>query len=776
MDHSTHNKLVSFIWSIADDCLRDVFVRGKYRDVILPMFVLRRLDCLLELTKDAVMEEVRFQREEVGLTVLDPDGLRDASGYVFYNVSDWTLKKLVSTAVNNRQILEANFKVYLDGFSDDVKEIIEKFDLRNQIRKMSQSDVLLDVLEKFTSPLINLSPEEVIDPDGRKLAGLSNLGMGYVFEELIRRFNEDNNEEAGEHFTPREVIQLMTHLLFIPVKDGLPPTMLIYDGACGSGGMLTESKNFIQDHEGAIASRATVTLYGKEVNGETYAICKSDMMIKGDNPQNIRFGSTLATDEFAGTKFDFMLENPPYGKSWKTEQKLIMDGKDVLDPRFQIQLRDYWGELQTESAIPRSSDGQLLFLMDMVSKMKPLEMSPFGSRIASVHNGSALFTGDAGSGESNIRRYIIENDWLEAIIQLPQNMFYNTGISTYIWVLSNNKAAHRKGKVQLIDGSELYRKLRKNLGAKNCEFAPEHIEQITNLYLDMKHEGISKVFDNRDFGFYKVTVERPLRLVAQFTPERIASLRFMTGLQEPMTWAYEQWGDRLYTDLKNYEKDIKAYLEKEEISITPKNLKVLLDPKKWQAQRNLIDVAEQLASAIGDKVWMDFNVFSTVVEDAIKDLKLKLSDAEQKQILSAMSCQDEMAAKVVKKVHKLKGDKLAQLLDYLGTTEDHLADFGYFSTGQAGSWIEYETDSDLRDTENIPLTETIHGYFLREVKPHVEDAWLDLSKTSIGYEISFNKYFYKHQPLRSLSEVTAEILQLEAETEGLLKNLVSFTA
>lgn len=430
MDHSTHNKLVSFIWSIADDCLRDVFVRGKYRDVILPMFVLRRLDCLLEITKEQVLEEVRFQREEVGLTVLDPEGLRDASGYVFYNVSDWTLKKLVSTAVNNRQILEANFKVYLDGFSDDVKEIIEKFDLRNQIRKMSQSDVLLDVLEKFTSPLINLSPEEVIDPDGRKLAGLSNLGMGYVFEELIRRFNEDNNEEAGEHFTPREVIQLMTHLLFIPVKDNLPPTMLIYDGACGSGGMLTESKNFIQDPEGAIASNAAVTLYGKEVNGETYAICKSDMMIKGDNPQNIRFGSTLATDEFAGTKFDFMLENPPYGKSWKTEQKLIMDGKDVLDPRFQIQLRDYWGELQTESAIPRSSDGQLLFLMDMVSKMKPLEMSPFGSRIASVHNGSALFTGDAGSGESNIRRYIIENDWLEAIIQLPQNMFYNTGIST----------------------------------------------------------------------------------------------------------------------------------------------------------------------------------------------------------------------------------------------------------------------------------------------------------------------------------------------------------
>jgi len=774
MDHSTHNKLVSFIWSIADDCLRDVFVRGKYRDVILPMFVLRRLDCLLEATKDAIMEEVKFQQEEVGLDELEADGLQEVSGYVFYNVSVWTLKKLVNTAVNNRQILEANFKAYLDGFSDDVKEIIEKFDLRNQIRKMSQADVLLDVLEKFTSPLINLSPEEITDPDGRKLPGLTNLGMGYVFEELIRRFNEDNNEEAGEHFTPREVIQLMTHLLFIPVKDNLPPTMLIYDGACGSGGMLTESKNFIQDPEGAIASNASITLYGKEVNGETYAICKSDMMIKGDNPQNIRFGSTLATDEFAGLKFDFMLENPPYGKSWKTEQKLIMDGKDVLDPRFQVQLRDYWGELQTENAIPRSSDGQLLFLMDMVSKMKPLEMSPAGSRIASVHNGSALFTGDAGSGESNIRRYIIENDWLEAIIQLPQNMFYNTGISTYIWVLSNHKAADRKGKVQLIDGSDLYRKLRKNLGAKNCEFAPEHIKQITNLYLEMQDEGISKVFDNRDFGFYKVTVERPLRLAAQFTPERVMSLRFISGLQEPMTWAYEQWGDRLYSDLKNYEKEIKAYLEKEEISITPKNLKVLLDPKKWQAQRDLMDIAEKLAIAIGDEVWQDFNLFSTAVEDAFKDLKLKLSAAEQKQILSAMSWQDETAAKVVKKLHKLKGDKLTQLLNDLGTTEDNLADFGYFPTEQAGIWIEYETDSDLRDTENIPLNDRIHSYFLREVKPHVADAWLDLAKTTIGYEISFNKYFYKHQPLRSLSEVTAEILQLEAETEGLLKNLVNW--
>ncbi|MCT7985970.1 N-6 DNA methylase [Laspinema sp. A4] len=775
MDHSTHNKLVSFIWSIADDCLRDVFVRGKYRDVILPMFVLRRLDCLLESTKAAVLEEVRSQREEFGLTVLESGGLQDASGCVFYNVSDWTLKKLVSTAANNRQILEANLKAYLDGFSSDVKEIIEKFDLRNQIRKMSQSDVLLDVLEKFTSPFINLSPEEAIDPDGRKLPGLTNLGMGYVFEELIRRFNEENNEEAGEHFTPREVIGLMVHLLFIPVKDKLPPTILVYDGACGSGGMLTESQNFIQDTEGEIASKAAVTLFGKEVNPETYAICKSDMMIKGNSPENIKFGSTLATDEFAGIKFDFMLENPPYGKSWKTEQKLIMDGKEVLDPRFQVELRDFAGEVKTENAVPRSSDGQLLFLMDMVSKMKPLEMSPWGSRIASVHNGSALFTGDAGSGESNIRRYIIENDYLEAIIQLPQNLFYNTGISTYIWVLSNHKAPERKGKVQLIDGSELYRKLRKNLGAKNCELAPEHIEQITELYLSMKDEGISKVFNNQDFGFYKVTVERPLRLAAQFTSERIASLRFIGPIAEPMRWVYEQWGDEVYSNLKEHEKEIKAYIEKEEITLSPKNLKSLLSTQAWLEQRDLMEIAEKLAYTVGDELWRDFNQFSTAVDDAIADLKLKLSATEKKQIVSAMSWAEDSAARVVKKYHKLKGEKLAALLAQLNTTEANLADFGYFPTEKAGVWVEYETDSNLRDTENIPLNEDIHSYFLQEVRPHVEDAWLDLSKTAIGYELSFNKYFYKHQPLRSLEEVTAEILNLEAETEGLLKNLVTFS-
>ena len=447
MNQTVHNKLVSFIWSIADDCLRDVYVRGKYRDVILPMLVVRRLDALLEPTKEDVLEELRFQTDDLGVTdITDMDmGFRDASGYVFYNTSKWTLQKLYNTATNSSQMLEANFTEYLNGFSKNVQEIIEKFELKSKIAHMAKKDVLLDVLEKFTSSYINLTDKEALDPDGKKLSPLTNLGMGYVFEELIRKFNEDNNEEAGEHFTPREVIDLMTHIVFDPIKDKLPSVMTIYDPACGSGGMLTESQNFITDVDGEIKATGDVYLYGKEINDETYAICKSDMMIKGNNPENIKNGSTLEVDQFAQDKFDFMLSNPPYGKSWASDLKYIKDGKEIIDPRFIVRLKDYWGVEAEADATPRSSDGQLLFLMEMVNKMKPTSSSAIGSRIASVHNGSSLFTGDAGGGESNIRRYLIENDLLDCIIQLPNNLFYNTGITTYIWLLSNNKAENTNG-------------------------------------------------------------------------------------------------------------------------------------------------------------------------------------------------------------------------------------------------------------------------------------------------------------------------------------------
>jgi type I restriction enzyme M protein len=777
MSPTSHNKLISFIWSIADDCLRDVYVRGKYRDVILPMVVLRRLDTLLEPTKDKVMEEVAFQRDEAGFTDWDERGLTEVTGYVFFNTSEWTLQRLHNTATNNQQLLLANFEDYLNGFSPNVKEIIEKFKLRSQIRHMASKDVLLDVLEKFTSPNINLTPFEKTDPDGRKLPALSNLGMGYVFEELIRKFNEENNEEAGEHFTPREVIDLMTHIIFDPVKDNLPPVMTIYDPACGSGGMLTESQNFIKDEEGGIRATGDVYLYGKEINDETYAICKSDMMIKGNNPENIRVGSTLSTDEFAGTTFDFMLSNPPYGKSWASEQKYIKDGKEIIDGRFQIRLKNYWGVEEAADATPRSSDGQLLFLMEMVNKMKPATQSPLGTRIASVHNGSSLFTGDAGGGESNIRRYIIENDWLDAIVQLPNNLFYNTGITTYIWILTNNKAAKRKGKVQLIDAGQAYRKLRKNLGNKNCEFSPEHITDIVNVYNRMavnKEADIeSKLFDNSDFGYHKVTIERPKRLKAQFSAERIETMRFDKAIQEPMEYAYATFGQSVYADIRKHEKELLDWCEKNDINLTAANKKKLVDQETWNRGARLINVASESERLFfGDKIYNDYNLFEKEVTDIFKGIKT-MTTADAKAILNAVSWYDAEAEKVIKKVEKLSGDKLTRLCDHLGCEADDLADYGYYATGRNNEYIIYETESDLRDTENVPLMENIHDYFKREVTPHVEEAWINLDATKIGYEISFNKYFYKHKPLRSIEEVTADILKLEKESDGLIHEILN---
>ena len=785
MDHSVHNKLVSFIWSIADDCLRDVYVRGKYRDVILPMVVLRRLDTLLEPTKEAVLAEVKFQVEEMKATELDDEPLKQASGYVFYNTSKWTLTKLKSDVTNNRQIMISNFEEYLNGFSDNVKEIIERFELKSKIHHMASKDVLMDVVEKFTSSYINLTPNSVLDPDGYTLPALSNLGMGYVFEELIRKFNEENNEEAGEHFTPREVIELMTHLVFDPIKDSLPLTITVYDPACGSGGMLTESQNFIEEKYPA-ANRG-IHLYGKEINDETYAICKSDMMIKGNNPENIKVGSTLSTDEFAANRFDFMLSNPPYGKSWASEQKNIKEGSDVIDPRFKVELNDYWGNRAVVDATPRSSDGQLLFLMEMVNKMKSTDVSPLGSRVASVHNGSSLFTGDAGSGESNIRRFIIENDMLDVIVQLPNNLFYNTGITTYIWVLNNNKSQERKGKVQLIDASLLYRKLRKNLGNKNCELDPEtHIKEIMQVYMDcasierqldekQNPVGIaSQVFENADFGYYKVNIERPDRRKAKFTAEAIAPLRFDKALLEVMEYVYAEYGEQVYTKdfLKNQSKSIVAWCDGQDISLNTKAKTKLLDTKYWQKLKDVLKTAQLLMSMLGQEEFSNFNQFKDTVDSILKNHKIKLSASEKNTILNAVSWYDETADKVVKKVVKLNGDKLTELLTNLNCTQEQLPDFGYYPTGKAGEFTTYETATDLRDAETVPLKDTIHDYFLKEVKPHVEEAWINLESTKIGYEISFNKYFYRHKPLRALEEVANDIIGLEQKAEGLIAQIL----
>ena len=488
MNQAQHNTIVNFIWSIADDVLRDVYTRGKYRDIILPFTVLRRLDAILEPTKEAVLQ----MHEKLNTMKIDNQApqLRKVSGYVFYNTSKYTFKKLLNEPGNIRQ----NLETYLDGFSSDVQDIISKFKLRNQLETMEEGNITFPLIEKFCTSTINLSPKPVVDKDGNVvMEGLTNLGMGYVFEELIRKFNEENNEEAGEHFTPREIIKLMTHLIFDPIKGKIKDgTYLIYDPACGSGGMLTEAEHFALE----INPKATFHLYGQEVNPETFAICKADMLIKEEDPDKIAFGSTLSNDGFSNLQFDFMLSNPPYGKTWKIDQPAIVDKKEIIDHRFKI-------------GVPRVNDGQLLFLMNMVSKMK--KDSELGSRFATIHNGSALFTGDAGQGESEIRKYLFENDLLEAIIALPNDLFYNTGIPTYIFILTNKKDKKRKGKLQLINvtADHFNSKMRKPLGKKRVQFDANHINTITKLFLDFEPNQYSIILDNTDFGFHQITVHQP---------------------------------------------------------------------------------------------------------------------------------------------------------------------------------------------------------------------------------------------------------------------------
>ena len=496
----------SFIWGIADDVLRDHYVRGKYRDVILPMTVIRRLDAVLEPTKEAVLR-MKAQLDAAGITNQD-QALRQASGEAFYNTSPFRLRDLRS--IGRQQQLRANFEAYLDGFSPNVQEILEKFRFRNEVPRLVDDDILGFLIAKFLDSSVNLSPRPVLNADGSlRMPGLDNHSMGTVFEELIRRFSEENNEEAGEHFTPRDVVQLMAHLIFKPIADRVQSgTYLVYDGACGTGGMLTVAEETLDQLARDQGKQVSIHLYGQEINPETYAISKADLILKGEGVEadNIQYGSTLSADAFPAREFDFMLSNPPYGKSWKSDLERMGGKSGITDPRFLV---EHDGDPDL-SLVTRSSDGQMVFLANMVGKMK--QDSALGSRIAEVHNGSSLFTGDAGQGESNIRRWIIENDWLEAIIALPLNIFYNTGIATYIWLLSNRKSAQRQGYVQLIDAGHWFRPLRKNLGNKNCELAPADIERICDAFLAFEETPQSKIFPNAAFGYHKLTVERPLRL------------------------------------------------------------------------------------------------------------------------------------------------------------------------------------------------------------------------------------------------------------------------
>lgn len=508
MDNQVHNQIVSFIWSIADDCLRDVYVRGKYRDVILPMTVIRRLDALLEDSKEAVLD-MKKKLDAAGIDNQWP-ALCNVAGQAFCNASPFRLRDLTSRA--KKQTLKTDFEAYLDGFSPNVQEILEKFKFRNQIDTMIEADILGAVIEKFISSDINLSPNPVYKDEEKtilKHPGLDNHGMGTIFEELIRKFNEENNEEAGEHWTPRDVVELMADLIFMPIADQIKDaTYSCYDGACGTGGMLTVAQDRLTTLAARRGKNVSIHLFGQEINPETYAICKADMLLKGDGDQaeHISYGSTLSLDGNATRQFDFMLSNPPYGKSWKTDAEKMGGKKEILDTRFNAYLEG--GEQLT--MLPRTSDGQLLFLLNNVSKMKT--DTPLGSRIAEVHNGSSIFTGDAGSGESNARRYMIENDLVEAIIAVPENMFYNTGIGTFVWVLSNKKEDRRKGKIQLIDATAMKSALRKNMGKKNCEFTEEIRKEIVRIFLAMEESEVSMILNNEDFGYWSVTVERPLRL------------------------------------------------------------------------------------------------------------------------------------------------------------------------------------------------------------------------------------------------------------------------
>ena len=769
MDSNLHSIIVGFIWGIADDVLRDVYVRGKYRDVVLPMTVLRRLDAVLEPTKKAVME-MKASLDKGGVTNQDA-ALRHAAGQAFYNTSPYTLRDLRARA--NQQQLRADFEAYLDGFSPNVQQILDNFEFRHQIPRLSKADALGTLIEKFLDASINLSPDPVRNGDGSiKLMGLDNHSMGTIFEELVRRFNEENNEEAGEHWTPRDAVKLMANLIFLPIADQIESgTYLLYDGACGTGGMLTVAEETLQALAEKHGKEVSTHLYGQEINAETYAICKADLLLKGEGEaaDNIIGGpeySTLANDAFRSRTFDFMLSNPPYGKSWKNDLERMGGKTGMKDSRFLI---EHAGDPEY-SLVTRSNDGQMLFLANMLCKMK--ENTPLGSRIAEVHNGSSLFTGDAGQGESNIRRWIIENDWLEAIVALPLNMFYNTGIATYIWVLTNCKPAHRQGKMQLIDATGWHVPLRKNLGKKNCELSEENIKQICDAFLAFEETGQSKIFPNEEFGYWKVTVERPLRLSSRLTRQAVESLKFASGDEEVRRELYDKLGEDLFENFAGIRKSLARMLDEwgqdegdEEAgkAIAENRKKKLVDGKSWARDARLHRIAAALRQEIGEEVFRDHNVFQDEVDRRLKKMGEKLSATERKVLLRAVSWNDEEAAPVVKKAHK-PGAVAADPLR------------GRFEAKANGkkAVVEYEPDPELRDTEQVPLLEEggIEAFLKREVLPYVPDAWIVESSIKVGYEISFTRYFYKPEKLRTLEEIRADILAMEKETEGLLGEIL----
>ena len=685
---NSHGERVNFIWSIAD-LLRDTFKRSKYQDIILPLTVLRRIDCVLAPTKQQVLARAADLRGR--LENLDPQ-LQRTSGFAFYNTSQYDFERLLDDPPN----IAANLRHYISGFSDNMREVLEKFDFDNTIAKLDEAGLLFLVTERFKN--VDLHPETI-----------SNHDMGYIFEELIRKFNEALNENPGEHFTPREVIRLMVNLLLAPDQGPLADpyaARTVYDPCCGSGGMLTIAKDRILE----INPRAHIFLYGQEINPETFALCKSDLYMKsadGHDAENIKFGSTLSRDQHADKHFDYLLTNPPYGKEWKLDQEAVRDEAE----------RGYAGRFG--AGLPRISDGQILFLQHLVAHMKPADQG--GSRVAIIMNGSPLFTGDAGSGESEIRRWILENDWLEAIIALPEQLFYNTGIATYIWVLSNNKRPDRRHKVQLIDATSKWVQMRRSLGEKRREISSDQIDEITNLFTAFEETDQSKIFETTTFGFRKITVERPLRLNFQASPDRIDLL--------------DQ--DSAFQNLAKSKKRNPSERAAEE--------------KLGQQQQEAI---RAILRSLPDSEFKSRHAFEKILDTAIRNAdkvsgplfgsdlpRIKIAAPLKRAILKALSEQDETAE---------------ICLDANGHPE---------------------ADSQFRDYENVPLGVDINEYFAREVTPYVPDAWINTSVRDdnngdigrVGYEINFNRYFYTYEPPRPLEEIDADIKQLEQEILELLR-------
>lgn len=718
LNTAEYTKLVNFIWSIADDCLRDVFVRGKYRDVILPMTVIRRFDSVIEPKKKEILELKEIFKKNNAENLEEAMGL--AVNLPIYNISEFTLKDLKNET--NSQNLKKNFEEYLDGFSPNVREILDKFKFKNQLDTMTEAGILGSVIEKFVSYDINLSPYPVLNSEGDVIKpALDNHTMGVLFEELIRRFNEENNEEAGEHFTPRDVIELMADIAIKPIENKLKDApYTLYDGAAGTLGMCTVAVERLENLAKNKGKNITTHIYGQEINPETYAIAKADMLLKGQgrDADNIFFGSTLSNDMLQGKEFDFMLSNPPYGKNWKTDLEKMGQGankdlkKNIIDPRL-VTSHNNESDFRI---IPDVSDGQLLFLLNNISKMKNTEM---GSRIVEVHNGSALFTGGVGNGANNARKYMIENDLIEAIIQLPENIFYNTGISTYLWILSNRKDYERRSKIQLIDGSKIKTPLRKNMGKKNCELSRENQEEILNLYLNFEENENSKIFENEEFGYYQVTVERPLRQKVSVNKETVSKF------------------EEILKKLGVLEGKFDKKKVKEIADLGVKNTKGSKD--ELASKDKMISYLEVLKDLQRDEDYLSYLEFEKEFSKKARGMAgVTINNLNKTGLLDLFVLKDENA-EVIK-------DKKGNITP----------------------------DPDLRDIEQIPLNYKggIQAFMEKEVLPYHEDAWLDKESIQTGYEINFTKYFYEPKKLPSVKELVEEIKKLEEESEGLMDSIL----